>query len=426
MRILVLVAIFTAFLLSPVFAVGNLNITSTNLAPTYINTRTVTNMLNLTMNSTNGNTNITAINVTIAGNATVGNITGVFLLNSTGSTIASSTTNSTASKFTVSIPAGFNASSGANTSFVIAINLSGSATKSNVSVQIASSVEFGVDSGSNVTLVSGFVNSTESQIQDIHANVSIYPQFVDTNVINQTIFYIIMPTGRDAIKNITITIPSGYNFTNISTVELDGSNITSNITTTAPNYINVTATTSTTNRIKITFNVNTSSTRVNATAFTSTIDGGNLTGISTDLTSAGSTNVTTQQIINGTNIEILKGAAIVNGTDYWEFNFTLSFSANLAGTIQFKMTNWTDASNTTLGIYSGATYYVTLRNNTNFSDSNGKFNVTNVYGDNNVGVNQSITDSGALKLTLRMVIPLSTKISSTWAATYNFLFRTTP
>ncbi|MFA4820484.1 MAG: hypothetical protein WC613_06030, partial [Candidatus Aenigmatarchaeota archaeon] len=227
MKFILLAAVFSLFLLSPAFAAGNLSVTSTSLAPAYINTRTVTNMLNLTMNSTVGNTNITSLNVTISGNTTIGNVTGIFLINATGSTIASSTTNSTTSKFTVSIPAGFNASSGANTSLVIAVNLSGSAPKTNVSIQISSSAEFVVDGSSNVTFAAGFVNSTESLIQDIHANASISPNFVDTSAINQTLVYTLTPTGTDRINRTIITIPSGYNFTNISSIEVSGSNSSS-------------------------------------------------------------------------------------------------------------------------------------------------------------------------------------------------------
>ena len=87
MKFIILAAVFL-FLISPVFAAGNLSVTSTSLAPSYINTRTVTNMLNLTMNSTVGNTNITSLNVTIGGNVTIGNVSSVVLLNAAGSAIA--------------------------------------------------------------------------------------------------------------------------------------------------------------------------------------------------------------------------------------------------------------------------------------------------------------------------------------------------
>ena len=92
MKFILLAAVFSLFLISPAFAEDNLSVTSTNLAPEYINTRTVTNMLNLTMNSTVGNTNITSLNVTIGGDVTVGNVSSVVLFNATGSIIASSTT----------------------------------------------------------------------------------------------------------------------------------------------------------------------------------------------------------------------------------------------------------------------------------------------------------------------------------------------
>ena len=424
MKFIILAAVFL-FLISPVFAAGNLSVTSTILAPSYINTRTVTNMLNLTMNSTVGNTNITSLNVTIGGNVTIGNVSSVVLLNAAGSAIASSTTfNSTTSKFAISIPAGFNASSGANTSFTVAVNLSGSAIKTNVSLQIESSAVFGVDSSSNVTFDAGFVNSTESLIQDIHANASITPNFIDTNAINQTLVYTIASTGRDSINRTIITIPSGYNLTNISTIQVDGSNTTGGVTTTtSPNYINVTITTPTTQMIKVFFNVNTSSTRVNASAFTSVIDGGNISSAATDTVSPG-INVTTQQMINA-SVSLAKGAAIVNGTDYWEFNFTLGFTANVTGLLQFKMSDWTDASSSVnrLNINTSSVYYATLRNESIFNTT-GIFNVTTSYI-SNVGLTRTVTDSSTWSLILRMIIPSGTPISNSWASTYGFLFRPT-
>ncbi|MEK6888471.1 MAG: hypothetical protein AABX14_06010, partial [Candidatus Aenigmatarchaeota archaeon] len=362
MKFLILAAVFSLFLLSPAFAAGNLNVTSTSLAPVYINTRTVTNMLNLTMNSTVGNTNITSLNVTIAGNITIANVSGVFLINATGSTIASSTSNSTTTKFTVSIPAGFNASSGANTSLIIAVNVSGLANpSSNVSLQLESSAAFAVDSSSNVTF-SNFVNSTDSEIRDLHANASVSPNFVDTNAINQTITYSVVMTGHEKLNGTIITIPSGYSFVNISNVELEGANNTAIETvTTSPNYINVTLSI-TKSKIKVFFNVNTSNSRINSSAFATAISGGNLNNVTTDTVSPG-VNVTTQQLINVTNVALAKGAAIVNGTDYWEFNFTLGFTANVTGLLQFKMSDWTDASSSVnrLNINTSSVYYATLR-----------------------------------------------------------------
>ena len=426
MKFLILAAVFSLFLLSPAFAAGNLSVTSTSLAPVYINTRTVTNMLNLTMNSTVGNTNITSLNVTIAGNITIANVSGVFLINATGSTIASSTSNSTTTKFTVSIPAGFNASSGANTSLIIAVNVSGLANpSSNVSLQLESSAAFAVDSSSNVTF-SNFVNSTDSEIRDLHANASVSPNFVDTNAINQTITYSVVMTGHEKLNGTIITIPSGYSFVNISNVELEGANNTAIETvTTSPNYINVTLSI-TKSKIKVFFNVNTSNSRINSSAFATAISGGNLNNVTTDTVSPG-VNVTTQQLINVTNVALAKGAAIVNGTDYWEFNFTLGFTANVTGLLQFKMSDWTDASSSVnrLNINTSSVYYATLRNNTNnFTDANGKFNVTNSYVEN-TGLTRTITDSGTLTLILRMIIPLGTPISNSWASTYGFLFRPT-
>lgn len=433
MKILGIALLISLLYISPVFAVGNVTVTGRDLVPNgnYTNTNTSVAMLNLSFEVTtetgSRTVNITLLNISLGNGSTVGNISAVEIYLSNDTRVIGSAVNSmNSTAFNITLSSTFVVNSSSNASVIVRFNISRNATtRQLLSAILGSATDVGVNDGSNVTVSGGQSNAT--QLQDIHANVSISPRFVDTNVINQTLVYTIVPTGRDGINRTIITIPSGYNLTNVSTVEVDGSNTTSGVTTTtAPNYINVTITTPTTQKIKVTFNVNTSATRVDSSAFTSTIDGGNRSGIPTEAVSPG-TNATIQQIINVTSITIAKAAAIVNGTDYWEFNLTLNFTSNLTGLIQFKMSNWTDASSPPNHINTNvsSTYYATLRNNSNFSDTNGKFNVTNVYVEN-WGLNQTITESGTLTLILRMIIPTGTAISSTWAATYNFLFRPSP
>lgn len=425
----VLSILFVLLLLSPAFAVGNVTVTGSGLMPNsnFTNSNTSAVFLNLSFAVTTENgsriVNITRLNISLGNGSTTGNVSAVELYLSNDTTVIGSAVNSmNSTAFNISIPNTLVVNSSSNASVIVRFNISFNATtRQLLSAILGSAADVLVNDGSNVA--SAAIQSNATQLQSLQANTSVFPQFVDTNVINQTIVYTIVPTGKDGINRTVITIPSGYNLTNVSTVQVDGSNTTGGVTTTtAPNYINVTLTTATTQAIKVTFNVNTSAVRVNSTAFTSTVDGGNLSNIATSA-AAGLTNITTQQIINVTNVALAKGAAIVNGTDYWEFNFTLSFTANLTGTIQFKMTNWTDASSppNTINLNTSSAYYATLRNNSNFSDNNGKFNVTNIYGD--IGLNRTTTDSSSLTLILRMIIPSGTAVSSTWAATYNFLFR---
>ena len=423
-------------LIGPVFAVGNLTVTGIDLVPVsnYTNSNTSVELLNLSLKVTTETgsriVTVSMINVSLGNGSTTGNVSSVELyLGNDTTVIGRSSTGANATTFNVSITNTLVVNSTSNATVIVRFNMSRNATtRQLLSAIVASASDIGVDSaGSNVTLST--IQSNTTQLQDIHANVSIGPSFVDTGAINQTLVYTIVPTGKDGINRTIISIPSGYNFTNISTVQVDGSNTTGGVTvTTSPSYINVTMTTPTTQTIKVSFNVNTSGSAVSSTAFTSTIDGGNRTGMATDLTGANSTNITTQQLITVIGVALAKGAAIVNGTDYWEFNFTLNFTATATGLVQFKMSNWVDTSSTpnTLYLNTSSAYYATLRNNSgNFSDPNGNFNVTNSYGDN-TGISQSASQGGNLPLVMRMIIPSGTAVSSTWAATYNFLFRTTP
>jgi len=419
-------------LVSPVFAVGNITVTGRDILPggNYTNSNTSVALLNITFAITvepGASVNITAINIGVGNGSTSGNISAIELYLSNDTTVVGSSgtpTNATSYNISTNTIVVTNSS---NASVIVRVNVSRNVTtRQLLSVLLVSAADITRDSGSNVT-VSGTILSNATQIQDLHANVSISPNFVDTNAINQTIVYTIVPTGADAINHTIITIPSGYNLTNISTIQLDGSNITANVTSIGKGYINISIPTPTTNPIKVTFNVNTSTTRVIGT-FTSTIDGHNRTGIPAEHANVSAVNVTTQQLINVTSVALAKGAAIVNGSDYWEFNFTINFTATMTGLIQFKMTNWTDASSPPNNIHvnESTTYYATLRNNSaNFSDANGKVNITNYYVDN-WGINRTVTENSTLTFILRMIIPSGTAVSNSWASTYNWLFRTSP
>ncbi len=420
-----LISVMFLFIVGTAFAAGDITIKTTDVAPSYLNTKSLTNMLNVTLNTTSGQGNITYVNVTIGGNVGFVNISSVSIVNLTGSVIASNTTNFSQTNYLIIIPGGFNATTvGANTSFVIAINVSTTrAYEDNISVKIDSINAFGTDSG---TLSFGATaNSSEPFVEDVHATVTIDPNFVDTGVENQTLIYTITPTGNTPIKNATIWIPSTYTFVNVSTITAEATNTSGLLYSTSPVYINVSINTPTTNPIMIYFNVNTSRERINSTKFDSFIYGGNQSNVTTDKASAGDVNVTTQQILFVKTITTAKAVALANGTDYWEFNYTFNFTANVTGIIQFKMTNWTDASSppNSIPINTTSIYYATLRNNSNFSNVDGQINITDRYR-KGVGNKVTVTDNGAVvNLILRMMVPSGTAMSRTWAATYDVLFR---
>ncbi len=181
--------------------------------------------------------------------------------------------------------------------------------------------------------------------------------------------------------------------------------------------------------ITVYFNADTNASALNST-FNSTIDGTNMQGINTTPTSAGSTNVTTKMMVNITNITSVKNAAFVNGTDYWEFNFTVNITEAVYGMVQFKMNNWTSAStgyNITLqnATEGNITYYATLRNASESISTSNKLNVTNDYNITQ-GVVMNVTVAGTQTMSLRMIIPSGTRILSDWWTTYKILFRTQP
>ena len=183
--------------------------------------------------------------------------------------------------------------------------------------------------------------------------------------------------------------------------------------------------------IRVNFTATINSTVVASSLFNSTITGGNLSGILTDPVPLDGANVTAKQILNVTNTKIIKSTAIINGTDYWEFNFTLNYTANISsgGLIQFKLTNWNSTTSDFINITNSncvGSRCATLRNGTDFNTTV-KFNVTNDYETLTKGISISaITENNLIDVTLRMIIPTGTIVSSNWQATYGFLFRANP
>lgn len=449
MRVVFILAVLVA--MPMVHAGGNLTIVGSDIAPSYANTNTTVELLNLTLNVTagsgDGTVNVTHINITIAGSVVInatGNISSVALLNETGSTIGSNTTiNATNNMTAIDIANGFFVTSSTNRSLTVVLTLSPNAQKfGNVSVSINVTDDIGTNAPDNIT-ISGSNTSSAAQVQDLHATAAVSPIYVDTNTVNQTFIYNLSITGTDLVDNFTITIPTNYTIINVTNVThnagvlYNGSiNDLDSVPTFTQNTIYVSRESSgkfssaTSGTVRVIFDVNTNSSHVEPENFSSTITGSNITDAATYTAGI---RVTTQQILQMLDTKISKSTAIVNGTDYWEFNFTINFTANVSGFLQFRMNRWNNSAGQIINltnetiITNNTHYYASLRNETNFSTTN-KFNVTENY---NIREGISYTPSlvpataGTIKtLILRMVLPHGTPITTNWFTSFDMIFRT--
>ena len=412
--------------LSPTFA-ATLNVNVTSLAPSFNNTNSSVTMLNITLNATGTNTNVSitlnAINISIS-NASTANFTYVEIRNSTNNVVLGSNTtfNATDNRTTVRFSTALVINSSSNLSLIVAVNTSFGATK-----LISFSVN--VTAASFEANYSAFLEATSNgasgftQIHSVHENASVTPLYTDTSVVNQSFVYVIKPTGTDAINKTVLNIPIGYTLVNLDSIEHDATNSTTGVTNvTASNQINVTFNTPTTSQIILRFKMNTNSSSKLNLAFNSTLENGNLTNIATDVIGSNTT-VNTQQIVNVTSLIAIKNAAYLNGTDYWEFLFSLNFTANVSGRLQFNMSAWNSSSGNILNVnLSNGTYYATIRSSSNFSSPS----TINITGEHNISSGiafntSSITNSS---MYLRMIIPSTvTTVSPSWWAVYTIIFR---
>ncbi len=423
------------FFSMPIFAAGNLTVSrSSLLTPAYINTGSNA-LMNITLNATVGNVSITGIVINLTGSSTVSNFSTFLIYNDSDNNGAvgvseallgsnatfNATTNSTVVNLSISVPA--------NTErhLLLVLNVSSLATlRTNVSINITSNTSITTGGSDNITIPGGYINTTLAQIQSVHANATITPRFVDTSVPNQTFVYEIKPTGVEAISNITINLPAGYALRWLESIERAGSNDTSlSANSTNSSIINITINTPTTNTVRVYFKANTSANPVNSSAFSSIITGSNLTNVAADPSNL-TVNVTTRQLINVTNVNAIKTSALINGTDYWDFNFTLNITATTSGLIHFRMDAWNNTAGQTISltnqteISSSTFYYATFRQN----DAN-MMNVTTYYNYTR-GISLSATENTLYYMALRMVIPSGTPVSSSWWTTYSLLFRSSP
>jgi hypothetical protein len=413
---------------------GDLTITAfgnvSALSP-YVNTRTNQTIFNLTVVADADDITINGINITFTGTATVGNISNVSIFNSStsGSLLGSNTTFNSTPIFVNFSTTGSSLVVRAGETRYLVVRYE---IKSNAASRftLGGNVSGVADIVANNTVVSNItlpVNSTStpSQIQDLHANASISPKYVDTNVINQTFIYTITPTGSDTIKHVNLSLPSGYQLVNLTAILTGVSQPESVINVTASNSINVTFTTPTTQIIRLNFTVNTSSTPASSAAFIATIgdNNGNLSSVATDVIN-NQTNVTTKALANVANVVVSKAVAVVNGTDYWEFNFTVNITDQVAGLLQFKMTTWNDTATHYIAVSNSTLNLTTLRKDTDFNTTN-KTAIRNDYVITD-GLSYSTSETNKLvTVFLRQIIPSDAYIAQTWFTTYSILFRST-
>lgn len=425
MKFLIAFIVFAAVLVSPALAIGNVTVNGTSLAPSYVNTRTVYSFLNLSFNATATDINVTSLNITIKG-VGVENVTLVRLINETGSIIATNTTWNTTTNYTILSPSGgFNVTLWQNRSMIVEINISRNATRTST---FAVNMSFGLTTNNSADNVSTLgAQSSSAQVQDLHVNGTITPRNVDTNVINQSFVYSFIYEGLDRIYGFNITLPFGFGTPYVSNVE-DSINLSAASSdysaTTSSRSLNVSfgsggITLRAGPRIKVFFNATTNASTIVSVAVNSTVSGSNFTTLPTE-TNSTVNNVTMKQLVNVSSVSITKSTALVNGTDFWEFNFTLNFTANMTGKLQMNLTNWTSAlGNISLTNSTGDGFYASLRDNANWTNI---MNITYIYN-YSMPVQGCCTEGTLYYVVMRMIIPTGTIITNSWSSTYNFLFR---
>jgi hypothetical protein len=406
--------------------------------PVYSNTNDYVKLLNLSLNLTGiSSVNITSINVTFNSttpsiNANITNLTACAFNETLNIIICNSTW---IGNITV-LNMNYEVTNTTNRTLYIGyyinrslINLTAVHTL-NISMYIPSNESITLSNTSVLKDNTNFpIISQFTQIQDLHATASVSPHYVDTNVINQSFVYVVNATGVDNITIVNITVPS--EFTNVgnvkcytNTLSVDGCSASLTYTN---DYITLTITNSAyaSNWIKINFTANTNQSGEFTRTFNANVSDGNLTDVPVNESSSGSLNVTTKQLIRNVTITSVKNTAYItsDGSDYWEFNFTVNITANVSGLLQFKMNNWYSPSkNVTINLTNGTAYYAKLWKGDNSSNT---INVTNEY---NISTGISISNfSGILTLTLRMYIPPTVQtITNDWYTLYWMIFRSTP
>jgi hypothetical protein len=409
----------------PVHAAGNLSVTATNLAPQNINTNTSTAMLNLSLNSTVGTVAISSINVTIIG-INMTNVTSIEVRDDSYNVVG---TNSSlnSSNLTNIILTGVSVTTAANKSLVIALNLSTNAIGS-LSVNITDASDFGLDAMSNASIAAVSLQSGSSSIVDLHIAAKIIPLLIDTGIINQTLQINLTTVGRNYTNFTVLTIPTEYKIVNVTRVLIGTTEITPNVTVVfnrTTGVVNLSCNLTNgfnnlTGSLLINLTVNVTSSAAGPLVINSTISGSDLSAV-VPYVYGTNTSVRAQQLINITSMTVIKGSAVTNGTDYWEFNLSANFSANVSGLVQFKQSNWINSAGQSIALIDGATFYSTLRDS---SDSSRVINAVNEYNYSTGMTPANCCTAGNIyNFILKMIVPSGTPSSISWFSSYGIVFR---
>ena len=426
---------------SPAFAFLNVTSNYVNLSSQSDIGSNVT-MLNLSLSLSDiADVNITGINFTFGStnasiNANETNLSVCVYNNSINQTNFLGC-NGTWNGSVTTVPVGITISNAANITLIVAYDVNRSVIQPmNVSLNISSNSSVILNDTSilvNSSLVPQFpISSNYTDVRTVRAWAEISPHFVDTNVTNQTIKYFVSSITGDPFNRTIITLPGGFSLVGVELLLINRSGGgDTNHSFCPPTYCSLSGNKITINdsagmqNITLYFIVNTNSSNLSSMQFNSTIDGTNVNNITTEHSSDG-INVTTKPMLNITNIAIIKNTAIVNGTDYWEFNLTLNVSEAITGTAHFKLADWNStAASSAISLTNGTEYYATLRNNTELFYTEDAVNLTNSYNMAH-GVFINSTASSTVNLILRMVIPIGTPIASDWWTTYSIIMKTLP
>ncbi len=417
-----------------------LNVTAEDIeVPAYSNTNSYVKLLNLSLNLTGiDSVSIVSINVTFNSTASINanatNLT-VCAFNETFDAISC---NSTWSGNTTVLNMNYEVTNATEKTLYIGYYINRSLV--NLSVIHGLNVSLYISSNESITLNDTSVlkdNSTFplssrfTQIQDLHAVASISPHYVDTNVKNQSFVYVVNATGLDGIDYLNLTVPGEFTNIQLKYCEFTGggehhtySNCTG-VADVSGSMIIINPTGFDFTYLKLNFTADTNQSGEFTRTFNASVSGGNLTDIPVSESSSGALNVTTKQLINNVTITSVKNTAYItsDGSDYWEFNFTVNITANVSGLLQFKMNNWYSPSkNATINLTNGTAYYAKLWKSDEPSNT---INVTTEY-DASKGISLS-NFSGLLRLTLRMYIPPTVQaVTNDWYTLYWMLFRTLP
>ncbi len=470
-RLLLLSLALAMFSAMPAFAAGNLTVTNGTLSSfsssgDFWNTG-MNVMLNITFYSRISDVNVTGLTINLTGTLNASNITGVFVYNDSdgnavigpSETVLGSNTslnNSINSTFVLfstvlSVP------NHTNRSVLVAFNISRSALRFNTTgAYISGGANVNTSNlevSDNVTLALGTINSTVKQVLDMHANATLTPRIVDTNVTAQMLVYTVTPSSQDALHKIKIIVPTGYTLVDVTDVSVGGSGrnrsfdgatggggsnngvgVTLGITEFNVSFNTTAQLGWLSSAARINFTVNTNITPQSSSAFASKIFS-NTSFIDPEVISEG-TNVTTEQVIRILSVGGNKTAALTNGTDYWEFTFRLNLTSNVSGIIQFKMSNWTSPSGTInltnqTPTNNNTLFYANVRmSNESFGAGRSQnltdnYNVTGGIAFNVTGTSAE-TSNGVKNFVLRMTIPNGIPASTGWWTMYSILFRSNP